>query len=149
MLNNSIQGRPLAKRCLEKCWEIEKEESGLLQTMAVSAASACLDLVNQLPDPEDEKYIEHDVNRIWEACEFILTIHRRYKALAKEGRCSRCEQLIENFKPPVYDSKGQGMTAGYYVIGSYWEKYANKGEVYVCDSCMWQDPRYIEVYGNI
>nr|WP_143838143.1 hypothetical protein [Nitrospira cf. moscoviensis SBR1015] len=38
------------------------------------------------------------------------------------------------------------MTAGYYVAEA-WQKYANPGEVYICDSCMWADPRYIADYG--
>jgi hypothetical protein len=39
------------------------------------------------------------------------------------------------------------MTAGYYVA-SAWEKYANREwEVFICDACMWADPRYIADYG--
>jgi len=38
------------------------------------------------------------------------------------------------------------MTAGYYVA-SAWQKCANPGEVYICDACMWADPRYIADYG--
>lgn len=39
------------------------------------------------------------------------------------------------------------MTAGYYVAAA-WSAFTNPGELYVCESCMWADPRYIAVYGR-
>jgi hypothetical protein len=63
------------------------------------------------------------------------------KALHQPGICSRCKQPIRDFEPP-----SEGMTAGYYVAAG-WEKYCNPGEVYVCDACMWKDPRYLADYG--
>jgi len=38
------------------------------------------------------------------------------------------------------------MTAGYYYD---WPKMMNPGELFVCDACMWVDPRYIAVYGRM
>jgi hypothetical protein len=60
------------------------------------------------------------------------------------GTCSRCTKPIKDFQPPA-DSKG--FTSGYYVAAA-WPKYANEGEVYICDACMWNDPLYILDYGN-
>lgn len=60
---------------------------------------------------------------------------------APEGKCSRCDQPIADFKPPA-----DGFTAGYYVAAA-WPKYANAGEVLICDKCMWADPVYILDYG--
>jgi uncharacterized protein (DUF736 family) len=62
--------------------------------------------------------------------------------LALFGHCSRCAEAIPDFAPPV---DGE-MTAGYYIAAA-WQKYANPGEVYVCDACMWSDPRYVADYG--
>lgn len=39
-------------------------------------------------------------------------------------------------------------TAGYY-LASGWKEFTDPGEVYVCDNCMWQDARYIKVFGNV
>lgn len=64
-------------------------------------------------------------------------------AAAASGRCSRCTKVIERFVPP----DAGGMTAGYYVAAA-WAKYTNPGEVYVCESCVWSDPRYIADYGD-
>ena len=62
----------------------------------------------------------------------------------KLGVCSRCTKPIRDFEPP----KEGEMTAGYYVAAATnWKKYANHGEVYICDACMWSDPRYIADYG--
>ena len=62
---------------------------------------------------------------------------------ARDGVCSRCRKAIEGFRPP-----DGGMTAGYYHALS-WKKYANPGEVIICDDCMWADPRYIADYGDM
>lgn len=59
--------------------------------------------------------------------------------------CSRCRQEIKNARPPL----GEGMTAGYYVVDDYWQRFCNMGERYVCDACMWADERYIAVYGKV
>lgn len=57
--------------------------------------------------------------------------------------CSRCGNLIPGFQPPAAGS----MTAGYYVAAA-WQHYVNPGEIYICDACMWKDPRYIADYGD-
>jgi hypothetical protein len=62
-----------------------------------------------------------------------------------EVTCSRCHEVIPGSKLP-----DGTMTAGYYVVepGSGWQEYAKPGEQYLCDGCMWADPRYIAVYGK-
>jgi hypothetical protein len=82
--------------------------------------------------------------------------HRRLRAadlaelenLTKgNSRCSRCRLEIKGFAPP-----NGGMSAGYYHItwpNGCWARFANEGEEYVCDACMWADPRYIAIYGKI
>ena len=57
--------------------------------------------------------------------------------------CSRCGRIIESPSPEPGEC-----TAGYYVA-SGWPQFANPGEVYICDACMWADPRYIAVYGKV
>lgn len=64
----------------------------------------------------------------------------------REGFCCRCKQAIDGFRAP---SRESNFTAGYYHIGGIWEKYANPGEKYVCDICMWADPRYIADYRKV
>lgn len=46
--------------------------------------------------------------------------------------------------PPGVQHKA---TAGYYLAVS-WAEFTDAGEVYVCDACMWADPRYILIYGR-
>ncbi len=42
------------------------------------------------------------------------------------------------------------VTAGYYIVHSgCWHAYADPGEAYLCDACMWADPRYIATHGLI
>ncbi len=63
--------------------------------------------------------------------------------------CQRCLCVIEGAATIRKDGLAIG-TSGYYLTpaGSYWSKYANEGENIVCDQCMWNDDRYIQVYGN-
>lgn len=62
---------------------------------------------------------------------------------SETGVCSRCDKPIKDFRPP-----DGGMTAGYY-LASGWKRYANPGETYICDACMWSDPAYIVDYGHV
>ncbi|MGN6206028.1 hypothetical protein [Humibacter sp.] len=59
------------------------------------------------------------------------------------GVCSRCQQPIAGFAPPC-----DGVTAGYYLASAF-PRYANEGDVYICDACMWRDPLYILDHGRI
>ena len=63
--------------------------------------------------------------------------------------CSRCRFAIlgSNEESDLRDS----FTCGYYIVtrGSNWNRFAHPGEKYLCDSCMWADPRFQEVYGVI
>lgn len=38
------------------------------------------------------------------------------------------------------------MTMGYY-LAKGWLEFSNPGEEYICDDCMFKDPRYVAVYG--
>lgn len=62
--------------------------------------------------------------------------------------CSRCHQTVEGqeFDAP---EGGIGGTSGFYRLDEYWAQFANEGETILCDSCMWHDPRYQEVYGEV
>lgn len=57
--------------------------------------------------------------------------------------CSRCGI-------PVGDETmlGGPMTAGFYYT-DLWKDFFDAGDVYVCDRCMWTDPRYREAYGRV
>jgi hypothetical protein len=59
-----------------------------------------------------------------------------------EIRCDRCKQIIDG---AVVESR---FSSGVYVIPTMWEDFANPGEQFVCDACMWADPRYVAVYGK-
>ncbi len=55
--------------------------------------------------------------------------------------CDRCDILIHGM-----EIEGVG-TAGFYRVDSgIWHRYANEGEVVLCDKCMRRDYRYIEDY---
>lgn len=58
--------------------------------------------------------------------------------------CSRCHTNLPGSVLP-----DGVMTAGYYDVRGTggWADYANPGEQFICDSCMWADPRYIAVHG--
>ena len=63
-----------------------------------------------------------------------------------EGPCDRCGEKFDGFRT-------EGATAGFYDVTptdspAGWDKFANAGEGIVCDRCMWNDPRYVAVYGT-
>lgn len=84
--------------------------------------------------------------------ESIRQFVRECIAAGKEGwreaeekhtrRCARCNALVDREPFLAKD----GMTAGYYDVQgnpSYeWGCYARPGEKYVCDPCMWSDPKF-------
>lgn len=55
--------------------------------------------------------------------------------------CDRCAT-------PINGSRGDTFTAGFYDVreGGCWAKYANPGELVICDFCMQHDPRYVADY---
>jgi hypothetical protein len=64
--------------------------------------------------------------------------------LREKITCCRCKQEINGFKDHM-----TGTTAGYYEVhAGYWNEFANPGEKNICDECMFQDERYIAVYGK-
>lgn len=60
--------------------------------------------------------------------------------MSETAICSRCK------KDTGMQLPGEGMTAGYYQATG-WPQFANPGEIFICDDCMWSDARYIAVYG--
>jgi hypothetical protein len=54
--------------------------------------------------------------------------------------CDRCQQIVEGIR-------GEEFSAGFYDM-SKWEEYRRHNERYVCESCMFADPKYIERYGS-
>lgn len=51
--------------------------------------------------------------------------------------CDRCHNLINGIETKFG-------TGGFYLN---WTEFMSPNEKTVCDECMWQDPRYIAVYG--
>jgi len=54
--------------------------------------------------------------------------------------CDRCKQIVEGIR-------GEEFTGGFYDM-TRWEEYRHENEQYVCDSCMFADPKYVERYGS-
>jgi hypothetical protein len=71
-----------------------------------------------------------------------MTIKPNYPAIAIIT-CDRCHEPIDGIHGP-------GVTGGFYDVRppSSWADYVNPGERFVCDNCMWTDPRYVAVYGT-
>ena len=62
--------------------------------------------------------------------------------------CSRCKKLIDGCIDRDQDGKII-LTGGFYDCEppSMWAAYRKPGEVILCDSCLWQDPAFIQKYG--
>lgn len=57
-------------------------------------------------------------------------------------QCDRCGMMVDGYAD-------DHATAGFYQVreGSLWARYARLGEQYLCDTCVYEDPRYIRDYG--
>ena len=64
--------------------------------------------------------------------------HARIKTI--KVICDRCKQIVEGIR-------GEQFTSGFYDM-TKWEEYRRENEQYVCDSCMFADPKYVEHYGS-
>jgi predicted RNA-binding Zn-ribbon protein involved in translation (DUF1610 family) len=64
--------------------------------------------------------------------------HSRIKTI--KVLCDRCNQIVEGIR-------GKQFTAGFYDMTKC-EEYRRENEQYVCDSCMFADPKYVERYGS-
>jgi len=64
--------------------------------------------------------------------------HSRIKTI--KVICDRCKQIVEGIR-------GEEFIAGFYDM-TKWEEYRRENEQYVCDSCMFADPNYVERYGS-
>ena len=58
-------------------------------------------------------------------------------------KCDRCKAYVNGMET-------KSATGGFYKVGAgtAWAKFANEGESIVCDACMFDDPRYIAIYGK-
>ena len=54
--------------------------------------------------------------------------------------CDRCKQIVEGIR-------GEEFSAGFYDMTN-WREYRRENEHYVCSSCMFSDPKYVERYGS-
>jgi predicted RNA-binding Zn-ribbon protein involved in translation (DUF1610 family) len=54
--------------------------------------------------------------------------------------CDRCKQIVEGIR-------GEEFIAGIYNM-TKWQEYRRENEHYVCASCMFADPKYLERYGS-
>jgi hypothetical protein len=62
--------------------------------------------------------------------------------------CDRCNSTIDGFRNNAI--KSIMVTSGYYIVNEgYWKNYGHENEKYVCDACMFVDPRYIKTYGKL
>ena len=62
--------------------------------------------------------------------------HSRIKTI--KVICYRCKRIVEGIR-------GEKFTAGFYDM-TKWEEYRRENEQYVCASCMFADPTYVERY---
>ena len=61
--------------------------------------------------------------------------HSRIKTI--KVICDRCKQIVEGIQ----------FTSGFYDM-TKWEEYRHENEQYVCESCMFADPKYVDRYGS-
>lgn len=54
--------------------------------------------------------------------------------------CDRCQQTVEGIR-------ANDFTAGVYDMTT-WEEFRRGDEQYVCVSCMFDDPKYLDRYGS-
>ena len=65
--------------------------------------------------------------------------HSRIKTI--KVTCDRFKQMVEGIQ------SGNEFTAGFFDM-TKWEEFRREDERYVCDSCMFADPKYLERYGS-
>ncbi len=56
--------------------------------------------------------------------------------------CNRCHQIKVGYDSVV-------MTSGYYTMDGWAEYKQNLNETKVCEQCMWADPKYIRICGEL
>ena len=66
-----------------------------------------------------------------------VSSHSRIKTI--KVICDRCKQIVEGIR-------GEEFTSGFYDM-TKWEEYRREKEQYVCESCMFTDPKHVERYG--
>lgn len=62
--------------------------------------------------------------------------------------CDRCGKVVYGGIDQI-DEKNT-ITAGFYLVNEgYWSQFARWEEERVCDDCMFADPKYIKIYGDL
>ena len=60
--------------------------------------------------------------------------------------CDRCGKTVDGMIS-VTPKDGVVVTDGYYIVSEgNWKEYQRDDEEYVCDQCMWEDPKYTQLY---
>ena len=54
--------------------------------------------------------------------------------------CNRCKKVVEGIL-------NKDFTGGFFEM-TKWREYRRDNEQYVCDPCMFADPKYVERYGS-
>ena len=71
----------------------------------------------------------------------------KIKQLLDSVVCSRCRKGIEGSHS---DDSSSGFTAGYYDCRSgSWAEFSGVDEDFLCDTCMFKDPKFIAIYGKV
>ena len=66
--------------------------------------------------------------------------HRTLESKTIKVICDCCKQIVEGIRREQF-------TSGFYDM-TKWEEYRRENEQYVCESCMFADPKYVERYGS-
>src|ERR1700752_2947891 len=64
------------------------------------------------------------------------------------SRIKTIRVCCDRFKHIVEGIRGEKFTSGFYDM-TKWEEYRREKEQYVCESCMFADPKYVERYGSL
>ena len=61
--------------------------------------------------------------------------------------CDRCGKVTEGIVDKDPSTNAVIATGGYYVVSEgTWEKFGMWEEELICQKCMWEDPKYKEIY---
>jgi hypothetical protein len=60
--------------------------------------------------------------------------------------CDRCGKKVDGMIS-ITPKDGVVVTSGYYIVAEgNWKECQRDDEEYVCDQCMWEDPKYKQLY---
>lgn len=64
--------------------------------------------------------------------------------------CDRCGKVVHGIIDEFYLDKTIKVTGGFYdVTDEYWSQFARWEEERICDDCMFADPKYKAIYGDL